>query len=136
MTKPGLNFEKAVAQFLRTLDPGARVEHDVKLPDQRTGTLRQVDVLITARACGHPLRIACSCKDWATRLDIGDIDTFSAEMRAVGACTGILYARSGFTLPAVQAAKKEGISCCRLYQDDPADIPEAIFLPMYCSVPR
>jgi hypothetical protein len=138
MAKPGEDFEVAVERFARTLDPSANVYRDYKVPDRDTGTLRQCDVWIDARFGGHyPLSILVSCKDWGEKLDIGDIGTFCNEVRSTCASFGVIYSRAGFTQPAIAKAKSNGIVCCRLYQNQPADLPLSIPLWWhYTATPR
>jgi hypothetical protein len=127
--KPGRDFEEAVHRFVSALDPSAKVLFDLSVPDVHTGTARQADVWIVARLLGHfPLTALVSCKDYKRPLDIGHIGAFKSEVDAVGAATGIIYSRSGFTRPAIEKAKALGLTCCRLYRGQPADVPEVLFL--------
>jgi hypothetical protein len=128
MQKPGYEFERAVYAFVEALDPTAEVLFNHKVRDRDTSTLRQCDVWINAKFGGHwPLSILVSCKDHSRKLDIGDIGTFCNEVRSTGASTGVIYSSSGFTRPGVAKAKANGISCCRLYQDEPPDIPDSVW---------
>jgi hypothetical protein len=134
---PWRQFEIAVARFVAALDPNAVVRQDVRLPDVDTGRLRQRDVWIEAKICQHfPVKVLVSCKHTGAKLDEQDIDAFVGEFRSSGAHKGVLYSHSGYTEPAVEKAKKLGISCCRLYANQPADLPEALLLQAYCSTPR
>ena len=135
MSNSGKDFEIAVYNFVKTLDPDSEVIFDHKIPDKDTGTLRQCDVWINAMFKGHwPLSILVSCKDWDKKIDIGEIGKFINEIKSTGASFGVIYSRVGFTKPALKKAKANGISCCRLYQNEPADIPELlIFQPFVCS---
>lgn len=137
MTKLGADFEKAVFTFAKTLDPAAEVLFDHKAPDRDTGTPRQCDVWINAKFGGHwPLSILVSCKDHNTKLDIGDIGTFCDEVRSSRASTGVIYSRAGFTKPALEKAKSNGVACCRLYQNEPADIPSSIVFEHFACTPQ
>jgi hypothetical protein len=127
--KPGRKYEEAVYAFTKTLDQAAEVLFDHKEPDRDTGELRQCDVWIKAKFAGHwPLSILVSCKDQKRKLNASDIGVFCDEKRSTGASTGVIYSRSGFTRPAVKKAQANGISCCRLYDNEPADLPTAIWL--------
>ncbi|HLO99813.1 MAG TPA: restriction endonuclease, partial [Fimbriimonas sp.] len=111
MAKHGIEFEKAVYEFAKALDPKAEVLFDHKVSDRDTDTLRQCDVWINAKFGGHwPLSILISCKDHSTKLDINDIGTFLEEKRSTGASYGVIYSKSGFTKPAVEKAKVNGIA--------------------------
>jgi len=135
--KHGLAFEKAVHAFANTLDPKAEVLFDHKVPDRDTGTPRQCDVWINAKFGGHwPLSILVSCKDHKKKLSVDDIGTFRDEIRSTGASTGVIYSKSGFTRPAIEKAKSSGIACCRLYENEPADMPNIIAFESYAFTPQ
>lgn len=131
-------FEVAVARFVKALDPNASVTHNVRLPDIHTGTVRQRDVWIEARVCQHfPIKALISCKKKKRRMDQGDIDAFIGELNSSGANLGVIYSYSGFSKNSIQKAKKLGISCCKLYQNEPPDIPDSIIITSsYCCTPR
>lgn len=135
--KVGYGFERAVYDFASRLDPKAEVLFDHKVPDKDTGTPRQCDVWINARFGGHiPISILVSCKDHGRKLDVGDIGSFCDEVRSTRASTGVIYARSGFTKPALEKAKANGLSCCRLYLNEPGELPESLVTPCFLSNPR
>lgn len=134
---PGVDFEEAVADFAKRLDPNAEVKHNHHVPDHDTGEPRQCDVWISARFGGHwPISILVSCKDHRRKLDSGDIGTFRDEIRSTGASAGVIYSRSGFTEPALRKAKASGIACCSLYVNQTAEIPDVIRFDQYVSYPR
>lgn len=128
------SFELAVEGFIKSLDPKAKVTHDVKLPDAQTGKPRQRDVWVEWNVLGHyPAKALISCKDWGKVLDQQDIDHFRGEFLSANAQIGIIYSRSGFNQNALEKAKALGFHCCRLYEDEPADIPESIAFGLaYC----
>lgn len=129
MPKAGREYEQAVYTFAQTLDPSAEVLFDHYVPDRDTGTPRQCDVWINAKFGGHwPLSILVSCKDHSRKLDIGDMEKFAGEVRSTGASTGVIYSRAGFSQPALDKAKANGLSCCRIYRNEPADLPSSLFL--------
>lgn len=130
-------FEEAVEQFLRALAPGPRIVHDVKLPDADTGLPRQRDVWIETALGGHiPMKILVSCKREKRKLHQQDIDHFWGEFQSSGAHKGVIYSHSGFTQPAIEKATVKGISCCRLYQKEPADLPESLAFTAYLTAPQ
>ncbi len=111
---------------------------NVKLPDAHTFKPRQRDVWIETNVCNHfPLKVLISCKRLRRRINQQDIDAFNGELISSDARLGVLYAYSGFTSNAIEKAKKLGVSCCRLFDNEPADIPESlIFVESYCCTPR
>jgi Restriction endonuclease len=125
-------FEVAVASFCAALDPSAKVSHNVKTPDRDTGTPRQRDVWIEARLCDHfPVKALVSCKRYKRKLNQQDMDTFLGELRSSQAQVGVLYSYSGFSKNAVSKGRAAGVSCCRLYADQPPDLPELISFASY-----
>lgn len=137
MEKLGKDFEKAVYAFVKALDPLAEVLFDHKVPDRDSGSLRQCDVWINASFGGHwPLSILVSCKDHTRRLDIGNIGTFCDEVRSTRANFGVVYSSSGFTRPALDKAKANGIACCRLYRNEPANIPDSFMFEHFACTPQ
>ncbi|MEH0021948.1 MAG: restriction endonuclease [Desulfobacter sp.] len=134
--KQGKAFELAVHDFVKRLAPNATVIFDHKVKDKDTGSYRQVDVWIETSVENHfPLSILVSCKDYKRKVDISHIGTFINEVRSTGANTGIIYSSSGFTKTAIKKARSNGLSCCRLYKNQPADFPEILFLTHYLVKP-
>lgn len=135
--KNGYGFERAVFDFVTRLDTNAEVLFDHKVLDRDTGTPRQCDVWINAKVMGHfPISVLVSCKDHGRKLDVGDIGSFCNEVDSTGASYGIIYARAGFTKPALAKAKANGHSCCRLYLNEPSEPPEAVAITCFLSNPR
>ena len=122
-------FEIAVARFVSAIGPGAKVTHDVQIPDAHTGHPRQRDVWIEWSVCGHfPAKALISCKHWSSRLNEQDIDHFNGEFISSGAQIGIIYAKTGFNDRAIEKARVLGFHCCKLYVNEPADIPQMLSL--------
>lgn len=117
-------------------DQEAQVTHDAMIPDKDTGTLRQRDIWIETKVSKlFSLKILVSCKRYKTKLNQQHIDAFIGELLSSGAQKGVIYSYSGFTKPALDKAKARGISCCRLYQNEPADIPELLSFHAYLMTP-
>lgn len=130
-------FEKAVADFAAALDPAAKVQHDIRLPDKHHRGSRQRDVWIEATICRHfPVSVLVSCKRWKRKLHSGNIEAFDGELASSGARVGVLYSYSGFTKPAVEKAKALKIPCCRLYAGSGPEIPKVLSLTAYCCMPQ
>lgn len=132
--KAWLEFEEAVARFATAMDPRALVRHNAKLPDRDTRRRRQRDVWIEAKVCQHfPVRLLISCKRYRRKLHQGDIDSFVGELLSSRAHKGVIYSYSGFGEAALQKAEAHGICCCRLFQNEPGDIPASLsFTTHYC----
>lgn len=129
-------YEVAVATFLAALGPTAKVRHDVKIPDAHTGRPRQRDVWIEVPFGHLSWTILVSCKDWNRPLDQQDIDHVNGEFISSGAHDGVIYSSSGFNGPALEKAAQLGFHCCRLYRDQPPEIPDRLVFRSYCITPR
>ena len=133
MTKPSKQFEKDVWAFANTLASSAEVLFDHKVLDKDTGSKRQVDVWINATFGNHiPISVLVSCKNMKRKLDITHIESFNAEVHSTAASTGVIYSSSGFTAPALKKATSYGLACCRLFRNEPADIPKSLVIWSYC----
>lgn len=129
-------FEKAVHGFIQRLDPSAEVTWNHHVPDRDTGSLRQVDVWINTNIFGHfPISIHVSCKHQKRKVTITQMGTFLNEVHSTGASTGIIYSSSGFAANALKKASTNGVTCCKLYQREPADLPKSLvfFSSFVCS---
>jgi hypothetical protein len=110
--------------------------NDAILPDRDTGLPRQRDVWIEWKLFGHyPCKALVSCTYWSQPLDQQDIDHFRGEFLGTEANVGIIYSREGFNDNAIAKAKALGFHCCRLYRDQPPEIPEHLFLTFYLFNP-
>jgi len=137
MSEASEQFEKDVWAFVKALDPAAQVLFDHKVRDKDTGSLRQVDAWINAKFGKHiPISILVSCKNYTRKLDVTHIERFAAEVSATCASTGIIYSSFGFTRPALAKANSKGLSCCRLFRNEPAHIPDRLVFWSYCCTPR
>lgn len=120
-------FEIAVSEFIKSIGNEARVTHDVRLPDAHTGFPRQRDVWIEWDLGGHfPVKALISCKYYSRQLDQGDIDHFNGEFISSGAQIGIMYSKEGFNNRALDKAKVLNFHCCKLYKNQPADMPQML----------
>lgn len=134
---PGKELERAVHLFAAALDPKAEVLFDHRVPDRDTGELRQVDVWINAKIGNHiPYSVLISCKDYRRPISVPHIDQFIGELRSTGANVGVIYSGSGFTRTAKRKAQSNSIVCCKLYDNRPADMPDAILFPSFLCKAR
>lgn len=125
-------FEIAVADFLKATDPNNIVNHNVYQPDKHTKKLRQRDVFLETNLCGFlPIKVLISCKKYKRKLNQQDIDAFNGELISSEAHKGVIYSYSGFNKNAVEKCKVLGISCCKLYNNQPADLPEVLLFDYY-----
>lgn len=137
MTRKGLNFERAVHAFVANFAQGAKVVFDHRVLDRDTGRERQVDVWVEAKIAGHfPVSILISCKDYGRKVNVQQMGAFINEVQSTGASTGVIYARNGFSEAAVEKARAYGMSCCRLYENEPADMPMVLTFQQFVSKPQ
>ena len=113
-TPDWLDFEKLIEAIFSQLQPHAVVKHNDHIVG-KSGVRRQIDVSIRARVAGQELLTIVSAKDWATRVDIGDLDGFAGMVEDVGANGGVMICRKGFTRGAKLAAKRRGFDLCQAH---------------------
>jgi hypothetical protein len=129
-------FERAVARFIAAAGPEASVTHNAIIPDEHTGRPRQRDVWIEFKLCGHyPCKALASCKCLGRKLHEQDIDHFNGEFLSSGAQVGIVYSKEGYNDGAIEKARKLGFHCCRLYRDQPPEIPTHLISSIYLFQP-
>jgi hypothetical protein len=102
------DLEILVAKIQRQLAPDATVEHNVKLPGLRTGTPRQIDVLVRQNIGQYEMRIVIDCKDYAKPVDVNDVDAFAGLVQDIGANKAAMVSPKGFT----DTAKKRAVDLC------------------------
>lgn len=132
MSAPWQDFERAVAVLCQALAPDAKVTHDAKTLDVDIGSRRQRDVWIEALIGGHfPVKILVSCKRYARKVTVQQVDAFLGELGSSGANMGVIYSASGFTKDALAKAKARGISACVLLTNQPPPIPAVLLFDAY-----
>jgi hypothetical protein len=114
---PGLSFEKAVAALQSVLDPSAEVRHNVRLID-KLGHRRQFDVVIRAKAAGHPILGVIECRDLKGPVDSPQINSLADKARNINANLVLCFSRRGFTKPALELARYHGIGTFSLLKAD------------------
>lgn len=136
MTKVGEEYEKAVYDFVKTLDTNAKVMFNYYVPDRDTEKPRQCDVWIDAKFGNFfPLSFYVSCKEYNRKIDQHKIESFFGEMYSRRATNGVIFSKLGFSKPAIEKAEKLGISCCRLFQNEPTDIKSILLFSHYACYP-
>ncbi len=127
MKKEWLEFEKAVALFIKAWGPNLKVQHNVRMPDKDTKALRQRDVWVEFSVAKIiPIKILISCKRLKRPLNEMDIDHFKGEFDSSGADKGVIYSYSGFNSLAIKKADNHGFSCMQLFSNQPPTIPDIL----------
>jgi hypothetical protein len=103
-----MDYQELVGSIESAFDPGAEVTVGewVEGPDGR----RDCDVSIRGTREGKAYFAFVECKDWRRPVGIGEVDALDSKRRDLGAEVVALYSNSGFTVPAVQKARRIGIN--------------------------
>jgi Restriction endonuclease len=97
-------FEDLVAEIQRELTPDAKVSRNVKRKG-RSGTDRQIDVLVQARVGQFEFTIVIECKHHKVPIDITDVEAFISKVEDIGATKGAMVVSPGFSAAAIARAK-------------------------------
>jgi hypothetical protein len=117
-------YEQYVARVLAALDPGAVVEHHVRVTGRISGRPREIDVRVTGAVAGITVVIAVECKHLREPVGIDVVEGYLAKLADIGADLGLLASSSGFTEPAHRRAINS--HCPRLVMEQvlfPVDKP-------------
>lgn len=116
-------FEKLVARIEATLAPaGAVVKSPDHLPDIFTGETREVDVSVRCKVGSVELLITVECRDRVRTEDVTWIEQLATKQKHVGAARTIAVSSTGFSAPALTAARTHGISTRTIEEITDADI--------------
>lgn len=119
--RPGIAFEKAVAQVQAQFDPSATVSHNAVIED-RLGHRRQFDVVIRGSFSGQALLGVIECKDLKRKVGASEIDAFVTKSQDVNANLRLFMSRRGFTRSALQKCSHYGIQALSLLGHDPPNL--------------
>lgn len=112
----------AIQEHLKD-NPNAKVTLNAKLPN-RSGNIREIDVLVQTKVNGENIGIAFECKDYKRKITEQTIDAFSTKCRELAQVDkGIIVTTSGFTKGAQKEAKSLKIG---LYLIDELPLDEII----------
>jgi hypothetical protein len=122
-TAPHRQFEKLVARIEGALVPdGAVVKSPDRLLDLFTGELREVDVSIRSKVGSVEVLITVECRDRAKTEDVTWIEQLATKQKHIGATHTIAVSSTGFSEPAVTAARIHGISTRTIEEVTDAEI--------------
>lgn len=79
-----------------------KAQWDVKLPDLRTGTLRQVDVCVTYDVGDREMRRIVEVESKSRKMGSEALDELEGKMEALGAARGTLVSAGSFTGPTLE----------------------------------
>lgn len=99
-------FEQLIEQLHQSGE--VEVERDVILTG-RSGTPRQIDVLIKHQQGLYKHFVVAECKHWKKKVSRLHVDALATTVREVGASRGVIFSTKGFQSGAVTQAAHEGI---------------------------
>ncbi len=101
---------------------GARIRSPDHIADIFTGELREVDVSIRHRLGSVTVLITVECRDRTRAEDVTWIEQLATKQKHIGAAHTIAVSSTGFSAPAIKAAKLHGISTRIIGELSDADI--------------
>lgn len=101
-------YERLIArQFMFNLPPDLCVTTNAKVLGRKSGTPRQVDVLIESRhETGSRRRVIIDAKRHGRKIDVKQVEEFEGLMKDIGATHGYLVSPSGQSDAAMRRAEK------------------------------
>jgi hypothetical protein len=105
------DLELLVSRIEGALAPvGAIIRSPDRIPDLLTGEPREVDVSIRHRVGSVQLLVTVECRDRGRSEDVTWIEQLATKRDHIGAAHTIAVSSTGFSGPAILAAKRHGIS--------------------------
>ncbi len=104
-------FERLVASLHET--GTVHVKHNVTLMG-RSGSPRQIDVVVSHQEGLYEHLIIVECKYWRKNVGRQQVDALATAVRDLGASRGVIFSASGFQEGAIAAAKHEHIELYRV----------------------
>src|SRR5579871_1506450 len=83
----------------------------------RSGSSRQIDTLIDGKLGAFPVKILVDSKNYATAVDIKDVDSMVGMVLDTGANLGVIVCPSGFTDGAKKRADSSGLQLYEIYDE-------------------
>ena len=136
MAQDWRDLEILVAKIQKLLAPNAEVIHNAKLPGRRSGTERQIDVLVRQKIGQYEMVIVLDCKDYAEPVDVKGVEEFRGLMTDVGANKGALVCPKGFTQAAKTSATSWQIDLYSPVDTDPHKWQVQVSAPAICDFRR
>jgi tetratricopeptide (TPR) repeat protein len=123
-------YEKEVGEEFSRIYPKAQVELNIRRPGVKSGTPRQIDLLVTEVGEGYHSELFVDAKLYQGRVDIKEVESFISMLDDVGSDRGILVSNKGFTSGAM----------ARVIQEENVDLDILNFDELdkfqgYCGIP-
>ena len=129
--KKGDLLEEIVETLCQGLD-NAKVERNVKVKG-KSGTDRQIDVLIQANQNAFDIKIIVEAKNYAEKVGIEKVEALKTKLHDVGGNLGVIVCPLGFTEGAINSAELNDIQLFQVFDNDLGNTSQ--FIPFRYIVP-
>jgi hypothetical protein len=119
-------FQRLIAVIQSHLDLGSTVTESAMLTDVRTGSKREVDVVVSGRVGGQTVTVSIECRDRTRRPDVTWVDEMQTKHSRLPTNVLVLVSHTDFTPEAKRVAHDYGIRCLVLDDVDPT-APDRLF---------
>ncbi|MGA7795263.1 MAG: restriction endonuclease [Candidatus Acidiferrales bacterium] len=100
-------YEAYIFGALQRRFPEAWVTPNAHLPGIKSGTQRQIDVLVDVNAGGTSFKIAFDCKCYRRKVNVNDVEKFLGMLDDIRVSKGVLVTTKGYTKTAYERAQRE-----------------------------
>lgn len=125
-------LEKLVAKIQQDLAPNSKVTHNATLVG-KSGSKRQIDVLVEDRIGQYDLRIVIDCKDYKHPVDIKGVEECAGLFEDVSAHRGVIVCPAGFTKNAKARAQQLQIDLYSPADTEPHKWQARLKMPAVCD---
>jgi hypothetical protein len=108
----------------------AKVSKRIKVKGKFTGTEREIDVLIEGKFGVFNARIVVESKNYNKPVGIEKVEALNSKLKDVSADLGVMVSSKGFTGPAKDRAKSDGIQLYEAYDERLGN--SNLFIPLRC----
>ena len=126
-------FEALAASIQRLLAPNCEVTQNVRVPGHRSGTGRQINILLRHNVGQYSILVAIECKDYAAPVDVKGVEEFAGLVEGVRANKGAMIAANGFTDAAKRRAVDKGLDLYTLVDAEAHDWQSYVTIPVLCD---
>lgn len=127
-------FESTIAAQCGRFFPDAIISRNERVRGQKSGELREIDIVIRQKLGLQEILIAVDCKHYGRPVDIKTMEAFCALKDDVAANAGIVIAKSGFTKSSLKVARNNQVTTYRYVDGDAAEFPDWIWMPLMLNI--
>ncbi len=106
----------------------AKITRNAKILGKKSNTERDVDIFIEGSVGAFDVKIAVESKNYAEPVGIERIESLKSKLEDIGAELGVMICPTGFTQPAQERARFDGIQLFQVY--DPKLGNSSLFIPL------